>query len=188
MQKGIVDILLGSNNLEFHSMMWNQRAGLILSTSRLGARRMMVAGKVDRSCLWLACRPAPRSKPELKPESSQASSGQKLVQYEKLYPDLNTESGAGARTEAGVQAGDSSPKRERSRSPSLILLTMVCLMLFCEGVCGFKAYDCQHGNVSTTPFSLFAPDTCLDVTSDLKYERQLSVDMIQVKRERSIIV
>ena len=61
-------------------------------------------------------------------------------------------------------------------------------MLFCQSAYGFKAYDCQNENVSTTAFSLLAPDTCWGVASDLKFERQLSVEMIQIKRERSITV
>ncbi len=37
-------------------------------------------------------------------------------------------------------------------------------------------------------FSLLAPDSCLGVASDLKFERQLLVEMIQIKRERTIPV
>ncbi len=53
---------------------------------------------------------------------------------------------------------------------------------------GIKAYDYTASNVSTTAFSLLAPDTCIGVATDLKYERQKPVKMIQVKRERSITV
>ena len=44
-----------------------------------------------------------------------------------------------------------------------------------------KAYDCTAKNVSTTAFSLLAPDTCIGVAAASKYERQLSLEMIQVK-------
>ncbi len=67
-QKGTVDILLGSNNIEFHPIIWDERAGLILSRSRLDRCRMMIAGKVDKSCLWLSCGPGPVLKPVPEPE------------------------------------------------------------------------------------------------------------------------
>ncbi len=69
LQKGAVDILLGRDNIKFHPMLWDQRAGLILSRSRLGARRMLVAGKVNKSCLWLSIRNPLPLEPEAKLES-----------------------------------------------------------------------------------------------------------------------
>ncbi len=48
-QKGTVDVLLGSDNLEFHPIVWEERAGLTLSRSRIGGRKMIIAGRVDRS-------------------------------------------------------------------------------------------------------------------------------------------
>ena len=52
-QKGQVNILLGSDNLEFHPISWDQRVGLTLSRSRLGARTILISRKVERGCMWL---------------------------------------------------------------------------------------------------------------------------------------
>ncbi len=67
LQKGVVDVLLGGDNLEFHPMLWDQRAGLVLSRSRLGARKMLISGKVEKGCLWLSSGTAPLPLPEPNP-------------------------------------------------------------------------------------------------------------------------
>ena len=145
-QKGTVDVLLGSDNLEFHPVIWEERCRLTLSRSRIGEKRMMIAGRVDKSCLWLSRLPSPEPGPKPEPEPKKPEQGQPV----KLYPDIQSE--------AGAELGSGSPTRGRSRSPKLSLklgmLPLMCLMLCCQGVCGFKAYDCQNENVSTTAYSL----------------------------------
>ena len=128
----------------------------------------MIAGRVKKSCLWLSEVPPPKPEQKSEPKPEPVT---EPVPPKKLYPDIASEAGVKIEAEAG--AGSST--RGRSRSPILGLLPLLCLVLCCQGTYGFKAYDCQNENVSTTAFSLLAPDSCLGVASDLKFERQLSV-------------
>jgi len=76
------------------------------------------------------------------------------------------------------------PLSPRSLLPLMLSLMMVSI----PAVDAFVAYNCANGSNPVIPYSLLEPEPCALTGVDLKFERTLNGEIIQMRRERIITV
>jgi len=70
----------------------------------------------------------------------------------------------------------------------LLPLMLSIMMVSIPAVDAFVAYNCANGSNPVIPYSLLEPELCALTGVDLKFERTLNGEIIQMRRERIITV